>query len=663
MNLLIVTPVLGALTETFITNHILNLPNTKTFVITSRIDNPLPNIKVLGIPLKYGPATFDQNTKNLVANFISENKITHILIEFANYGSEIIELNFTDHKLPIFVHFHGYDASQAISNNILVEYYKILPKYVNGFITVSYAMTKRLIEIGLPPEKFNVNTYGTPFVDVIKSNPDDKIRLLFVGRLVNKKNPLVLLQAVHKLLEKNSNIIFNIIGDGPLKPLLENYIYTNKLESNIFLLGSQPHSTVNEYFSNTDIYIQNSCIDQQTGDREGTPVSIIEAMSYGLPIISTKHEGINEIIINFFNGILVDENDLIGFYKYLDILIQDKFLRKYLGQNAKTIHNTRFNSDFTNKKLVNILMTSNTEKINKPFFSICIPTYNRASYLRDAIKSVFLQNFDDYEIIVVDDGSTDKTREIISSFPDKRLKYIYKNHTNAPDTRNIAIQNAKGDYLVWLDSDDILLPNTLVNYYKNLALNPNINLIYGDLIVTDSNLLPQKELNYIDWSNKNNLLLSNLFNGNYIPNPAVCIHKDVYDAFGGYNIAFTRAHDYEFWTRIAKFVKIKKINHKTCLWRWHSNNLSAETKQIDTSFEAKIVHNMLENYSLEELFIDLDWKNKSDALTQAYLAITKRFIILKDYNNALKYAQKAYEISPIENIKKLIENIKSVDIL
>lgn len=662
MNLLVVTPVLGALTETFITNHILNLPNTKTFVITSTIDNPLPNIKVLVIPLKYGPATFDQNTKNLVSNFIAENNITHILIEFATYGSEIIELNYTDHKLPIYVHFHGYDASQAISNKTLIEYYKILPKYVNGFITVSYTMTKRLIEIGLPPEKFYVNTYGTPFIDVIKSNSDDKMRLLFVGRLVNKKNPLVIIQAVQKLLEKNSNIIFNIIGDGPLKHLLVEYIKSNNLDKNIFLLGSQPHNIVNEYFSNSDIYVQNSIIDYQTGDREGTPVAIIEAMSHGLPIISTKHEGINEIIINFFNGILVDENDILGFYKYLDILLQDGHLRNYLGKNAKIIHNTRFNSEFTNKKLFNLLSSTINDN-NKPFFSICIPTYNRASYLRDAIKSVFLQNFDDYEIIVVDDGSTDKTKEVISNFPDKRLKYIYKNHTNAPDTRNIAIHNANGDYLVWLDSDDILLPNTLVNYYKNLVLNPNINLIYGDLIVTDSNLLPQKELNYIDWSNKNNLLLSNLFNGNYIPNPAVCIHKDVYDAFGGYNVEFTRAHDYEFWTRIAKFVKIKKINHKTCLWRWHSNNLSAETKQIDTSFEAKIVQNMLENYSLEELFIDLDWGNKSEALTQAYLSITKRFIILKDYNNAFKYAQKAYEISPIENIKKLIENIKSVDIL
>lgn len=664
MNLLIITPVLGATTETFITNHILNLPDILTFVITSKVEKLLiPKNRVLEISLKYGPATFDKEIKKLVSDFIKINKITAILIEYGTYGSEIIDLNYSKFKLPIYVHFHGYDISQALNNNLILEYYKIFHKYIDGIITVSYSMSKRLINLGIPKEKIFVNYYGTNHQNIYKlKNQNSIIKLLFVGRLVNKKNPIVIIKAVENILKIHPFINLTIIGEGYLRENIENYIKNKNLQNTIQLLGELPNEIVHDYFLKSNIYLQNSCIDNETGDREGTPVSIIEAMSYGLPIISTNHEGISEIIINNFNGILVNENDVASFSKYLDILIKDKDFREYLGNNAKITHNLRLNYHYTNKRLKDYLTGINFYK-NKPFFSICIPTYNRGLYLRDAIKSILLQNFDNYEVIIVDDGSDDNTKEIVNNFQDIRIKYFYKSHTNAPDTRNYAISNAKGKYIIWLDSDDVMLPNTLMNYYLEINKNSEINLLYGDLIITDANLLPQKELNYIDWNNKNQILLSNLFNGNFIPNSTVCIQKDIYEAFGNYNIEFSRAHDYEFWTRIVKYVKIKKVNQKNCFWRWHSTNLSAENKQIDVSYEINIVKNMLKNYSLEEIFYDLNWSNRTDALVKAYLKIVKRFIILKDFTSALYYANLGYKLNPSEEIYSLIEQLKNVDIL
>jgi glycosyltransferase involved in cell wall biosynthesis len=657
MNLLIVTPDLGALTETFITNHILNLKSTNTFVITSNIHNKIiDSNKILQIKLNYGPATFDDEKEKIVLDFIENKKITHILIEYGTYGSEIINLNSKHFQLPIYIHFHGYDASSALNNPIIIKYYQVIQNFISGFITVSYTMSKRLIDIGIEKDKIFVNYYGTES-KIISSNVSDKINLLFVGRLVNKKNPIPILEAIAKLISKYSNIHFDIIGDGPLKDDIISYIQNNNLSNIVTLHGAQPNDVVHYFFNNCDIYVQNSTVDKSTGDREGTPVSIIEAFSHSLPVISTKHEGIEEVIIHNFNGILVNENSSEEFYQAIEFLIQNKNFRNYLGNNAKLVHSIKFDKNVSNERLIKILKNE-IKFVVKPFFSVCIPTYNREKYISDTLKSVLLQNFDNYEIIIIDDGSTDNTKQIVDRFPDNRIKYYYKNHTNAADTRNLAIEKAQGEFIVWLDSDDIILPYVLQEYYNFFIQNSYFELIYGDLVIVDNFLIPQKELNYEDWYNRNNELFSKLFYGNYIPNPVVCIKKIIYEKYGKYNIDFVRAHDYEFWIRISKHIKLKKINIKTCLWRWHDSNLSAESVKIDTSYEANAIKLMLANNSLEEIFPNYDWENKDHATVKSYLEIVKRFIILKDYNEAIKYAKLAYSLAHDPSIMELVNNLQ-----
>jgi len=89
--------------------------------------------------------------------------------------------------------------------------------------------------------------------------------------------------------------------------------------------------------------------------------------------------------------------------------------------------------------------------------SICIFTYNREAYLKESILSALYQNYSNFEVLVIDDGSTDNSRNLIKSINDARLKYVYKRHTGAPDTRNRAIKEAIGDYIIWLGSDDKII--------------------------------------------------------------------------------------------------------------------------------------------------------------------------------------------------------------
>jgi len=103
-----------------------------------------------------------------------------------------------------------------------------------------------------------------------------------------------------------------------------------------------------------------------------------------------------------------------------------------------------------------------------PFFSIIIPTFNRAHLIEKTIRSVLLQKFEDFEVIIVDDGSTDNTKAIVQSIADKRLKYIYQDNGERGKARNTGVKNSSGEYVFFLDSDDLLHSNHLEHAYSEL---------------------------------------------------------------------------------------------------------------------------------------------------------------------------------------------------
>ncbi len=115
--------------------------------------------------------------------------------------------------------------------------------------------------------------------------------------------------------------------------------------------------------------------------------------------------------------------------------------------------------------------------MENPLVSVIIPTYNRAPVLKEAINSVLQQTYKNLEIIVIDDGSKDDTENIINDFNDKRIIYIRQDHKGAPSAKNEGIQNSKGKYIAFLDSDDIWLPQKIksqLSVFKNSKFNPGV---------------------------------------------------------------------------------------------------------------------------------------------------------------------------------------------
>lgn len=196
------------------------------------------------------------------------------------------------------------------------------------------------------------------------------------------------------------------------------------------------------------------------------------------------------------------------------------------------------------------------------FFSIIIPTYNRANLIMETLSSVFDQSFNDYEVLVIDNFSTDNTRSVLDSFIQcEKIIYIQhdKNYERSV-SRNTGMANARGKYLTFLDSDDFMYPNCLKDAFDFTMNFPEIKIFQNKFELVDNNKLPIYKFDFPDISNQYRALC----NGNYISCIGVFLHRSVYSAYS-FNIdpKLVGSEDYEIWFRILgnyKFGRINKIN-------------------------------------------------------------------------------------------------------
>ncbi len=259
---------------------------------------------------------------------------------------------------------------------------------------------------------------------------------------------------------------------------------------------------------------------------------------------------------------------------------------------------------------------------HQPVITIGITNFNREKYLALAIQSALDQETTvPYEVLLVDDGSTDRSVEIARMFEDPRLRIVEKPHTNAPDTRNRCIAEMRGEWLLWLDSDDLLLPDAVTHLWEVVQRYPAVDVIYGDLVTTDADLKETGIIHYESWRGHNEELLKTMLTKNAIPNPGTMISKRMFEQHGGYDLNFSRGHDYEFWSRLAGDANFEHTPHVTYAWRLHEGSMTPPSQAGDKSrriSETLVVRSMLERYPMQRLFPELQWSNPDKALRRAW---------------------------------------------
>jgi glycosyltransferase involved in cell wall biosynthesis len=268
-----------------------------------------------------------------------------------------------------------------------------------------------------------------------------------------------------------------------------------------------------------------------------------------------------------------------------------------------------------------------------PLVSVIIPTFNRGYIITDAIESVFSQTYKNYEIIVVDDGSSDNTREILEPHMD-RILYFYQENGGQSSARNLGIKNSRGKYIAFLDADDLWMPEKLKTQIEVLEKNPNIGMIYSRYI--QHNTVDGLQTNLpIDKYTYSGYVFHKFFT--HCPSwiGTIIVNKKCFSRVGYFNESQRISPDKDLWFRIARKFEVLFIDRVLAIQRIQADSITTQKdiiehfliqlKRIETHYQSLKVWEKL-------LIANRYRKNRAQLLRR----IGREYMKRSDYRKATK---------------------------
>ncbi|MEW6536019.1 MAG: glycosyltransferase [Candidatus Auribacterota bacterium] len=218
-----------------------------------------------------------------------------------------------------------------------------------------------------------------------------------------------------------------------------------------------------------------------------------------------------------------------------------------------------------------------------PAVSVVIPTYNSGKYLLQTLQSVLNQTYKDFEILVVDDGSTDNTQQIIQSVirqhPDK-IRYMYQENSGVGAARNNGIRHARGQYIAFLDADDVWLPQKLQVQIDFIQRNSEYDFVFSDVIAMDENGHNGKRMMQFK-KPRSGYIFYDLLEENFISLPTSFVKRDCIEKVGYFceDRIIMSAEDHHFWLKLALCSKGGYIDQPLACYRIRSDSISS--KKVD----------------------------------------------------------------------------------
>jgi colanic acid/amylovoran biosynthesis glycosyltransferase len=289
--------------------------------------------KYLFVRMLLGKSKYSFVEKSLIKSF-KKNNIQIVLAEFGPTACEVLRVC-SDLKIPLIAHFHGFDASRDDAINNYSQKYKLLFKYASKIIAVSDEMIIDLLNLGAKAERIFKLPYAPNQIFLNSNSSNISNQFLYVGRFVEKKGPHLLIHAFKNIQAKHPNVYLKMIGDGPLLGACKDLVKCLDI-NNVHFTGRQTPDQILFEMQNSNCFIQHN-ITSSDNDKEGLPVAILEAMAIGLPVISTYHAGIPDVIKDGYNGFLSKERDLDDFTNKIEVLINNPELALLMGKRSKDI--------------------------------------------------------------------------------------------------------------------------------------------------------------------------------------------------------------------------------------------------------------------------------------------------------------------------------------
>ncbi|RKY31599.1 MAG: hypothetical protein DRP67_02325 [Candidatus Omnitrophota bacterium] len=220
--------------------------------------------------------------------------------------------------------------------------------------------------------------------------------------------------------------------------------------------------------------------------------------------------------------------------------------------------------------------------MKKPKVSVIMAVYNGEKYLKECIDSILNQTFSDFEFIIINDGSTDKTEEILQDFKDERIRIVNnKENLGLTKSLNIGLSISKGKYIARIDVDDIALPQRLEKQVKFLDENQDVGLVGTWFYVIDEEgKIIGKEKYPINDAEIRKVLLK----GNPFFSSSVMFRKECIEKAGKFREEFIRAQDYDLWLRISEKYKVANIPEFLCMRRYHPDAITVIKKREQEKF-------------------------------------------------------------------------------
>lgn len=211
------------------------------------------------------------------------------------------------------------------------------------------------------------------------------------------------------------------------------------------------------------------------------------------------------------------------------------------------------------------------------FFSVIIPLYNKEKYIQNTLNCVFNQTFVDFEVIVVNDGSTDNSIKVVEEYKDERLIVIHQKNQGVSVARNTGIENAQANYICFLDADDTWKENHLQAFYDTITKFPDAKM-YCNRYVTQISKNTFTKNKFIDIEENYEGYITDFFKSSLINRvaltSAVCIYKDIFTEIGGFDPALKSDQDLDYWIKIALKHKIAITASTTLTYNFINANKS-----------------------------------------------------------------------------------------
>ena len=425
-----------------------------------------------------------------------------------------------------------------------------------------------------------------------------------------------------------------LVGTGPDSDKLRQCIAKMQLQG-VMWLDEFVHdrAVIRCHLSAADVYTLAS-------RQEGFPIAPIEAMACSLPVVAADAPGVPDILEGgeASGGLVVPREDSRALALALGRVLDDQAWRLELGKRARRRVEEYFSPEAIGKQLRSFLLREEVQlslgsaSPDRPKVSVVIPAFNAVAYLPAAVESVLKQTFIDVEVLIVDDGSTDGIGQWTAQIADPRVQLVSQQNQGVSAARNTGITRARGEYVAFLDADDLWDPTKLEKQVRHLDGDPAVGLVYTWTALVDERGNPTGRVftSQVEGNVWEQIVVDDMISNGSSP----MVRRSCFETVGMFDTNLAIAEDYDMWTRIAARYQFAVVKEVLTFYRRHSDN-TTNNRQKTIQGLRQVIEKIFQSAPLELLYL----RNRSYAninLGLAWLSVNEG-----DYRQASHFRQQA----------------------